>query len=514
MRSAGGGAINLTGVKAWLKTLTVQELSCLEDWCRAEIAGVDDGPAGFEQFYRLIYRRAMPGHARREWMPLIYAARKQRKGALIEAFRGAAKSSTLSVAWVAFRIGHYPHTSNLVIQVSDAAARDTCRQITDLIDTNPYWPVMFPFVRPDRRASWGMGGYEVQRLDLGYAEWRALAAKLKGKDPTLLGIGYKSRAVIGKHPTGVLLIDDIHDENNTRSMRELEMVRQVFSGTILPTVTKDTWQVVVGTPWVGDDILATLKATGRYLSVKTPVLRQDQPVWPERFPLEEIERRRQESGEVEFTRMYLLDLARAGGVHLRREWLNRYPLSRIDPGWPVVMGVDYASSADKLNETQRDYFAVAIGRALPGGAGMVLVDGYRGRVSQGEAELRLKQLASHYPTIQLIGVEAQGKGEEFYHLLLRSSGLPIQQVHTGRSSKGERFEMGMAPLFQFRRAWLSDVETPFLRAFEQEWVAWPRGAHDDTLDAVYWMLYVGAPHLMPQRGKAQTRNPFVRLGRG
>ena len=56
----------------------------------------------------------------------------------------------------------------------------------------------------------------------------------------MLGLGYKSRAIIGKHPTGVLLIDDIHDENNTRSGRELEMVRQVLAGTILPTVTAET----------------------------------------------------------------------------------------------------------------------------------------------------------------------------------------------------------------------------------------------------------------------------------
>jgi hypothetical protein len=96
-----------------------------------------------------------------------------------------------------------------------------------------------------------MDGYEVKRIDMPYDDWRALVAQTKGKDPTLLGLGYKSRAVIGKHPTGVLLIDDIHDENNTRSGRELEMVRQVLAGTTLPTVTAETWQVVVGTPWVG-----------------------------------------------------------------------------------------------------------------------------------------------------------------------------------------------------------------------------------------------------------------------
>lgn len=482
-------------------------------WCRAEIAGQNDGPEGFAHFYSLIYQRELPRHAREEWLPPIYAAKRQGKGALIEAFRGASKTSTLSVAWVAFRIGHHPETSNIVFQVGDAAAKETCKQITDLIADHLNWKVVFPFVAPDRNKGWGMNGYEVRRLDLPYDDWRALAAKTKGKDPTLLGLGYKSRAVIGKHPTGVLLIDDIHDENNTRSGRELEMVRQVLTGTILPTVTAETWQVVVGTPWVGDDILAYLKATGRYLNVRTPVLRDGIPVWPERFPLEEIEQRRQESGVVEFARMYLLDLAAASGAHLRREWLNRYPCSKIDPDWGVVMGVDYASTADKLNDSRRDYFAVAIGRALPGGAGVVLVDGYRGRISQGEAEMRLKQLAEQYPTTELIGVEALGKGEEFYHLMLRTSHLPIQQVHPGRSSKGERFEKGMAPLFQFNRAWVSDVETPFLRAFEAEWVSWPHGQHDDTLDAVYWMLYVGAPHLMPQRSTPPKPNPFTRLRR-
>ncbi len=126
--------------------------------------------------------------------------------------------------------------------------------------------MIFPDVRPDPDVGWGMHGYHLKRTDLPYHRWRKITAASKGKDPSLLGLGYKSRAVIGKHPTGVLLIDDIHDENNTRSARELEMVRQVFTGTILPTITAETWQVVVGTPWVGDDILAYLKATGRYLA--------------------------------------------------------------------------------------------------------------------------------------------------------------------------------------------------------------------------------------------------------
>ena len=490
-----------------------EALENLRRWCYAEIAGAKDDTDGFTAFYQLVYNRPLPPHARDEWLPAIYTAKAKGKGVVIEAFRGSGKTSALSVAWVAFKIGHHPADANLILQVSDHVARDTCQQITDLIEHNQGWKAVFPHIRPDKKQRWHIKGYEVKDTSIDYNAWRDICAQRKGKDPTLLGLGYKSRSVIGKHPTGVLLIDDIHDENNTRFGRELEMVQQVLTGTILPTVTAETWQVVVGTPWVGDDVLAYLKATGRYLSVSTPAIRDGKSVWPERFTTEEIERRRQESGEIEFARMYLLDLAAASGAHLRRDWLNPYPTAKIDPGWPVVMGVDYASTADKLVNSKRDYFTVAVGRALPGGSGMVLVDGYRGRVSQGEAEHKLKQIASLYPTLTMIGVEALGKGEEFYHLMLRSSALPIVPMKTGQS-KGERFERGMAPLFQFRRAWVADIETPFIRAFKQEWVKWPHAAHDDTLDAVYWMLYVGASHLMggkPKHGHKQ--NPFTQLGR-
>lgn len=60
----------------------------------------------------------------------------------------------------------------------------------------------------------------------------------------------------------------------------------------------------------------------------------------------------------------------------------------------------------------------------------------------------------------------------------------------------------------------TEVETPFLRAFTEEWSAWPHGPHDDTLDAVFWMLKAGAPHLMQVRPSKARRNPFMQLGRG
>jgi hypothetical protein len=511
-----------------LARLDEQQIAAVKARAQAVVARSFDDPRGFSCFYEVVFGRPLPRHALEEWIKPAYKAYKPYKislgerspgagrGLLVEAFRGSTKTTTITIAFVAFRIGREPHASNLIVQVSDGLAADTAAQIADLIAHNPGWKLVFPHVVPDYRAGWGAGGYDVRNLKMDYAEWRRLCLQEKGKDPTFIGLGYKSRAIIGRHPTGMLVLDDIHDENNTRSARELAVVKKIVTGTVLPTAVPQTWKIAIGTPWARDDVLAYLKSTGSFEFVRTPIIRDGQLAWPEKFPREEIELQRRLAGEIEFARMFLLDLDAASGVHLKREWLHPYPHEKISPQWPVVMGVDYASAADAVHGSRRDYFAAAIGRVIPGGGGVVLADGFRGHVSQGEAEQRLKALASLYPTLQLIGVEAVGKGEEFYHLLLRTSLLPLMPLTTGGRTKGARFERGMAPLFQFSRAWISDVETPFLRAFRDEWARWPHGEHDDTLDAVYWMLYVARSHLLgapPRANPAKQSNPFGGLGR-
>jgi len=185
--------------------------------------------------------------------------------------------------------------------------------------------------------------------------------------------------------------------------------------------------------------------------------------------------------------MFLLDLTAAEGVNLKREWLHDYPYIEIGDSWPVVMGVDYASTADKLKEKDRDYFALAVGRLIPGG-GVVLVDGVRGRVSQGEAEALVRSWAANYPTTALIVIEKLGKGEEFYYQLLSNTRMPIFPATAGNKSKGDRFQKQMAPLFQFSRAWISNAAGSFLNRFRKEWVQWPLCDHDDVLDATYYMI--------------------------
>jgi phage terminase large subunit-like protein len=317
------------------------------------------------------------------------------------------------------------------------------------------------------------------------------------------------------------------------------------------------WEIWNFTPWVPNDVYAHIKKTGEYLVSKTPVMipaREGEPgasyweptpinpdhpeigsikysgkwwklYWPDVWGFDRIakyyRKNLEDSGDLGFARMMLLDLKAAEGLNLKAEWLHEYPASEIGASWPVFFGIDYASTADKLKSKERDYFALAILRAIPGG-GLVLVDGKRAKISKGEALETAMGYWGIYPTLRQMGVENIGKGEEFYNdLMLMTDAIgrvpPLLPVTHGRRSKGERFEKWLGPRFQMARIWISDQSTPFLRAFRNEWLNWPNTPHDDCLDAVY-MGAVAAEGFMPTRAqrsfrKAKQTNPFVSLGR-
>jgi hypothetical protein len=462
-----------------------------------------DTPEGFEAFYIALINRPLPPHAR-EWIQAIYDSRGVKRGeetndgVLIEAFRYSWKTTVLTNVFLAYRIGLEPEKTSLIIQVKDETAEQTARKISDIISTNPVWKWAFPHVVPDEARGWGNKGHYVKRTDMDYGEW----LRTCGRDPTFVGYGVTSDSIIGKHPNGVLLVDDIHNELNTASAKELARVISILTGTIFPTINhKETWVVFVGTPWVKNDALGYIKATGTFRSILTPIMRKDEitgewiPTWPEEYSLAQIERLKKDVGEIEFARMYMCDISAAEGVELKKDWLMEYPNERINPTWEVVFGVDYASLTDPKTPQNRDYFAMAVMRCIPGG-GLVLIDGVYERMTQAEAEKRIISFYKLYPTCQIIGFEVLGKGELAYQTLLTSSNVPLVPVTVGNKSKRLRFGKILAPAFQSGRIKITDEPNAFVKAFSNEWVTFPFGDHDDALDAVFHAAVVGAGYLL------------------
>lgn len=504
----------------------------------------DDSPSGFSAFFELLHKIPLNSAGKR-WIEKAYEAHENGRGFLNKAHRESAKTTVFAKFFLAFRIGHDPEKSNLVVRINDDKANETTQEVANIIEHNEKWEMVFPNVVPDKQKGWGANGYEVKRIDINYRQWTEIKTKMP-PDPSFVGRGWKSGSIIGSRVNGILLIDDIHDEANTSSDRQLRAVKKFYTDTLNQVLMSEAWEVWNYTPWTTNDLYAYAENTGAYELCVTPLLERvpendekaeawpkDEFVplsggtyhryWPEMWPWDRITKKYKVSGAIGFARMYLLDLEATKGVNLKKEWLHYYPADQIDRSWPVYMGVDYASTMDKIRDKERDYFTIAICRAIPGG-GIVIFDGVRRHVSKGEAIKAVGAYANMYPELQLIGVENIGKGEEFYNDLLLSKDmtgrvLPLMEVSHGRRSKGDRFENWLAPRCQSGRIWFSSVENEFLRHFHDEWLTWPSGEHDDCLDAVY-MCAVAAEGALPSKAERtggrkleETTNPFHSLKR-
>jgi hypothetical protein len=438
-----------------------------------------------------------------------------------KAHRGATKSTIWTIGFSSYVLAKFPQDGVLIVQKSDTAAGKTSMAVADLIENNVGWRTMYPHLIPDKQKRWAFEGYEIQDSSIPYNEWRQKVLDRRPKDNSFVGYGWSNGGIVGMHPNW-LFVDDIHDEENTRSKREMKGVADTMKGNVLQTLNRppdvdrndEPTCIFSYTPWYADDFYAYIESTRLYHIMETPLISevaQGVPgsfewrskywkcAWPSKNPAKLVQDKVIEYGEMDFARMQLLDLTKAQGMNLKREWLHEFPMEKINPSWPVYMGVDYASSADKQKMDNHDYFSVSIGRAIPSG-GVILIDGFRDKLSQGEAEEKLKALVQNFPGTVLIGFDRLGKGYDSMWNLI-NSGLPIvpcPRDGEGKRSKGEKFEGsgGLGYCFQFSSAFISDAETPFLKAFKDEWVQWPGGTNDDTLDSTYNMLYIAQGFLM------------------
>jgi hypothetical protein len=570
-----GGSVQVEGVTEaavalWERMSKEERAAALKEWTgftpeQKELTLLADrgklvqelpvGADGFEYWYLCAEKKELPPYVKTFWVPNLIEAWKNKSGVLLEGFRGATKSSVL-FWWVLYLQGKNAVGNSVLVRISDQKAKESSNSMAAVIESSIAWKLCFPNIVPDKDRGWSTEGLNLKDTSVDYPTWvQKVISDHKG-EASILCAGITSGMHVGTHPSNGWYADDFHDEQNTRSVREMESIVTTIEKNIIPTWTRPGGHptlAVACTLWDDNDGYHSLLRTGLFKHVQTPIYVLDEAgdiypdivedgvtvfrgadsgkrvrsSWPEAFPphrIVEIEKQ----NPVWFPVMYLCNLESLKGTVLKREWIHRYPADKIDASWPVYFGIDFASSDDKIREKERDYFALAVGAAIPGG-GVVLIDGLRGKWPAAESIAHIKAFAAKYPSLVSIGVEKWGKGETFKDMLLYSTSLPVVPCPfqgTPTKSKGQRYqaEGGLAPMFTDGRMWVSSDAVSFFGSFEEEWVSWDgtrtKTDHDDCLDAVYWMAYIAQGHLVPAKEREsigvtepKKPNPWSSLGR-
>ena len=498
---------------------------------------------GFAAWHERLHGNELPDYAR-EWVRIILEAKSIDKGTELFAWRGSWKTTEISITFGSFFMGHHPERANLVIGSSGQSANKITEAITSIIEFSDAWKQVFPNVVPDKEKGWGENGYEIKRNDIDYSEWKSINSA-RG-DPSLLGLGIGSKTLIGKHPDGLLLMDDILDEDNTASIRQMSSVATKVTGTILPFIVENetkpqgekliTWPIVIGTPWTDDDVYHDLKDTGEFVFSATPIMvecDEDEGIYinhemlsgwfkltePGRYSKESVVRVYNRSGHKEFMRMYMLDL----NVKMEGEGLafRTYPHQKVDFSAPMTVGVDYMSMIKDANVDlrNRSYYAQAYLFKLPDGRA-VIGDGWYGRPTQAEAELQMERAEATYPGHRGTYFESDGKGEEALQVFLRNPNLTIIPMKTEGKGKPERLERQLGPWMENGTILISDGDTPFLQFLRKCLRKYPQ-YFKDPIDGMYWavrgmpeVLRLEKPkkHLPRSERKKKSKNPWLSVG--
>ena len=475
-----------------------------------------DSVEGYKAFYELMHGFPPPEHVVRE-IEVIYRAHDEGVGSVVFAWRGSWKSVSISVTFIAYRIGLEPHKTNIVVSANDDSAEKVTKAIAAMIEHHPSWKLAFPHVVPDT-GRWSVEGFSVLDNSVSREEW---AKRQSGViDPTLIGGGYKSSRLIGKHPSGVLDIDDIHDRDNSSSERERKVVVDILVKTILKTVIKEndkmvTWLIAVGTPWALDDAYYTMKNTGQYEFISIPAMTRsvegegvyidgvnrdgtvfdDIKGWwsmtfPQHFGIKTVIKERAD-GKQSFWQMIMLDLAAASSGRLM---YYEYPKQDISYGWYTIGGADPTTFEEASEGNRNSHFALAYLSKLPSG-GAVVVDGVLERCSQNAAENYILVAQGLFSNWQYTAVENVSVGKVFLQTLQRNQNIRaipsgLQGITDGKiSSKRDRV-LQTHKWFENGTVRISSADTLFLNAlrrlFEKFYDLDPK--HDysfDAFDAVY-----------------------------
>ena len=269
----------------------------------------------------------------------------------------------------------------------------------------------------------------------------------------------------------LVICDDVIDEENVRTPLQMEKASTWFNKILYPTLYPWGGILVIGTRWSHADIYAELLDKWNY-DIKPAINKEGEALWPEYWPLTRLEERRKDIGTIIFDCQYQNDPTGMEGRLLKAEWLVPWETP------PPADCLYYAGLDPSLGES--DYFGVATLAMDRSHNQAYLVDVWAEHMAFPDIlKHKIPQLKEQHRYVKMY--METNFWQKILTFMPELRGLPIVPTQTVRD-KESRF-IPMSAHFESKRILVNPL---LLRRTEfwTEWVQFPRGQHDDALDAV------------------------------
>jgi len=426
--------------------------------------------------------------------------------------RDHGKSEIFCIAYPLRRICEDPNVRILIVQKTATEAEKTLQVIKAELERNEglkhYYAAHWQAMVGHRDISNATGTVEREGRREGAWQQRRIYAKRnrRGKDPTVEAVGVGG-AITGGH-FDVIILDDVEDDENTRTAGRLKSLLRWFTGTIMQLREPHTKIVVVGTlktaaqdiyNFILDNPAWSCRVRSAILShelseieyeplydgkgqvvdveVRTPDVRV---LWPAKWPIKALLLEMLASIRSIWIREKLNDLRALAGSVFKREWFRYVDRKDLPDSFDlIVQAWDTA-----FEENQGSDWSVCVTLGLAAKLAYVLAV-YRARLEfPGLIDAVKREYARYHP--QVILIEKRASGRSALQVLRRETTLPIVAVDPGGKDKVARAR-AVTPFYESGRV-IHVADATWLAVFEDELTMFPDAAHDDQVDALVYGL--------------------------
>jgi len=289
-------------------------------------------------------------------------------------------------------------------------------------------------------------------------------------------------AITGRGGHLIVIDDPIKDAEEARSDAIRRQLHEWYSQVLYTRRQAETAIVLVSTRWNLDDLAGYLlreHAEENWDVLNLPAIAEadegwrkpGDPLWPERFPLEELEATRRQLGTAGWSALYMQRPVPEEGAIFKLEWWQRY--DELPEVSQILLSADTAFKAGAAN----DYSVVTAWGVAK--TGFCLLHVWRARAEFPQLKRQLESMAAQWnPNVVL--VEDKASGQSLIQELRQNTRLPIRPVKVD-ADKVTRAH-AVSPLVEAGRVYLPK-SAPWLAEFLDELSTFPSGVHDDIVDS-------------------------------
>ena len=412
---------------------------------------------------------------------------------LIAAPRGTAKSTVTSLILPLHKIAFKPSGEDLfmvIISESQTQSINFLSRIKYHLENSTNFKQMFGDYGPQTAKRWTNNDIVLHN----------------GARIVAVGTGQRVRGFIeGDTRPNLIIVDDYESELNASTPEGRAKNRKWITEAVIPSLSDEGRVVMIGTVISEDCFLYWAKESPAWNVLWFSIYDDNgKSIWSERFPEERIQQIKQEFESVGnlngFYQEYMNEAQSPDNAPFKPEYikLHHYEFKRekgqnllvrtVDGKTerkPVELycGIDPASSLS----ARSDFFVIAT-MAIDSDGNKYIVDILRDKLDPAiQPETIIKIYKKYKPKrmkIETVGYQEALRSNVRKMMLDQSLYIPgLEKGIKPRQKKSERLLSLVAPLargeFYFRP---NDIHA------QQEFLSYPRGKHDDILDAIYYAL--------------------------